>query len=352
MANFENDSVKKWLCIDTDAGVDDAYAIAMALQLADNFGYEIKFITTVFGNCGLEQVIKNVAKTRAACGKSFLSGPSILRGCNHPIIKETLIDATYFHGLDGLGNNDFPDEEHGAPEGNTAAQEIIKICYDAKAQGAHLTLVMLGPLTNLARAIQIDESCLVDVGSIVIIGGCGNGRGNIGRTTEFNVTADCEGASIVFSWLAERNKLCTLVSWELTLAHSIPWSLFDDLNSEENASKSRLNNFLREIAQCSYCPSKRVHIPHFSDPSEHFHGAVVCDALAMAVALDPDSLIVSSHDVNTEVELAGHFTRGQTVVDWGCYDGVIRPKNCRWVTKVDDSAYQKLFRDTYVSSWS
>jgi purine nucleosidase len=342
-----SEAEKKWLCIDTDAGVDDAFALAMGMQLAPIYGFDIKFITTVFGNCGLEQVIKNVAKTRAACGKDCLSGPSIIRGCEHPIIKETLIDATYFHGQDGLGNNSFPDEESGVLDGNNAAHEIIKMCYESKEQGAQLTLLMLGPLTNLARAIQIDETCLMHVDKLVIIGGCGNGHGNVRRTTEFNVNADCEGASIVFTWLADNNKLCTLVSWELTLATSIPWQIFDELNSEESTKKCRLNHFLSEISQFSYAFTKRNPIPHFSDPGEHFNGAVICDALAMAVALNPDSVITSSHDVNTEVELAGHITRGQTVVDWGCYDGIIRPKNCKWVMQIDDDVYRQMFRDIY-----
>lgn len=345
MALFQPE--KKWLCIDTDAGVDDAFALAMGMKLAPSYGFDIKLITTVFGNCGLEQVIKNVAKTRAACGKDNSSGPTIVRGCEHPIIKETLIDATYFHGGDGLGNNTFADEESGVLDGNNAANEIIKMSYESKHQGASMTLLMLGPLTNLASAIQIDDSFLLDVESLVIIGGCGNGHGNVGRTTEFNVNADCEAASIVFSWLADHNKLCTLVSWELTLATSIPWQIFDELNSEENMKTSRLNHFLSEISRFSYSFTKRNPIPHFSDPGEHFNGAVICDALAMAVALNPDRVIVSSHDVNTEVELAGRITRGQTVVDWGCYDGIIRPKNCKWIMKIDDSVYQQMFRQIY-----
>lgn len=310
----------------------------------------MKFISTVFGNCGLDQVIKNVAKTRAACGKDSSTGPVIIRGCEHPIIKETLIDATYFHGLDGLGNNSFPDEDSGVTDDtNRAAHEIIRITAEAKAKNVALTLLMLGPLTNLARAIQIDDHFLLDVSSLVIIGGCGNGHGNVRRTTEFNVTADCEGASVVFTWLADHNKLCTLVSWELTLQYAVPWPVFDELNTEENAKKSRLNHFLKDISHHSYAPSKRMPIPHFSHPGEHFNGAVICDALAMAVALNPDNLIATSHDVNAEIELAGHITRGQTVVDWGCYDGIVRNHNCRWIMSVDIAVFVDMFRKMYTA---
>lgn len=339
---------KKWLVIDTDAGVDDAFAIAMALKTAHQYGYEIRAITTVFGNCSLDQVIKNVSKVRAACGMDLHTGPRIYRGCDDPIIKEFKMDAAYFHGKDGLGNNDFVDEDSGVlDDGNDAAGQLITICREAKQCNAAVTLLTLGPLTNLAAAIKMDDNLVLSIDSLVIIGGCGNGHGNVRRTAEFNVAADPEAAAIVFDNLAAKSKICTVVSWELTLATPIPWEVFDELNSTESAKRSRLNRFLREISTFSYCPGKREPIPHFSIPGEHFNGAVVCDALAMAVALNPEAMIRSSHTVNAEVELCGTLTRGQTVVDWGCYDGIIRPKNCNWVMEANNEAYIEMFKAIY-----
>lgn len=324
----------------------------MAFKLSSKYSYKLQFITTVFGNCSLNQVIKNVSKIRYSCNYNYLNGPSIFKGCSHPIIKETMMDATYFHGDDGLGNNNFPEQEsgiidHDENNNNNAAEEIIKFCMKSHQNNEKTTLVMLGPLTNLARAIQIKDDIVNYIDTIVIMGGCGNGHGNVRRTTEFNITADCEAAAIVFANLTQYNKKCVIVSWELTLANTIPWTLFDQLNSEETDKVSTISHFLREISLFSYNPQKREPLAHFSVPSEHFNGAVICDALAIAIALNPTELIKHSQSVHVDVELKGELTRGQTVVDWGCYDGIIRTKNCDWVLQVNNNVFIEMFRSMY-----
>jgi inosine-uridine nucleoside N-ribohydrolase len=77
--------------------VDDAVALSMGMKQASKYNYEIKMITTVFGNCSLDNVLKNVAKTRAACGLDAASGPAMVRGESEPLAGER-IDAGYFHG--------------------------------------------------------------------------------------------------------------------------------------------------------------------------------------------------------------------------------------------------------------
>jgi purine nucleosidase len=335
----------------SDAGVDDAYALVMAIKLSQQHNYQLKLITTVFGNCSLPQVIQNVSKIRHACGLSTDTGPKISSGCCHPIIKETMMDATYFHGNDGLGNNTFPSQESGIEDENLnrAAEDLIQLCHEAKEKNEKVTLIMLGPLTNLARAISIQDDIVTYLDEIYIMGGCGNGHGNVKRTTEFNITADCEAASIVFNNLCQHEKLCTIISWELTLENTIPWDLFDEMNSEESDKTSSISSFFRGISQFSYHPDKRIPIPHFSIPSEHFHGAVICDALAVAIALDPQNLIQSQTLVHVDVELKGELTRGQTVVDWGCYDGIVRTKNCQWVLVAKSDVFVEMFRKMYSS---
>lgn len=335
------------MVVDTDAGVDDAFALAMALRLAASFDYEVKHISTVFGNCGLEQVVKNVAKCRKAAAKCG-QWPTLSKGSAHPIIKENMLDASYFHGLDGLGNNDFPDEPSGIQDSDKhSAEVLIDLLAEAKELGKEVTVVMLGPLTNLAEALKRKSSLLEEVHRLVVMGGCGNARGNVRRTTEFNVQADPEAASIVFSHLLNTRKLCTLVSWELTLKATIPWDLFDELNSESSCSKATLNHFLSKISAHSYHVEKREHIGDCSS-SDCRPGAVVCDAVAMAVALcSEEEMVTESKDVNVEVELEGSITRGQTVVDWGCFDGVERLPNCRWVLDVDHAKFCRMFSDIY-----
>jgi purine nucleosidase len=251
-----------------------------------------------------------------------------------------------------MGNNNFPEEIQESDVLDVCAvDKLIAMSHAAEEAHALLTMVFLGPLTNLAHAINKDVSFLKKIHRIVIIGGCGNGRGNVHRTTEFNITADPEAASIAFNAFAQHNIICTIVSWELTLAHSIPWSLYNTYMNKEMASKSRLNNFLNEICAFSFGNTqKQISIPNADNnnnanhpPGERFSGAVICDMLAMAVALNPSELIKSSEQVNVEIELHGTLTRGQTVVDWGCFDGVNRVKNCDWIMEINDSYLYNMF---------
>lgn len=320
----------------------------MAFQLAGKYNYEIKAITTVFGNCGLDHVVRNVAKTRAANGRDAASGPPMYLGESHAL-EGSCIDAGYFHGADGLGNNSFPEEPTGILEGTASAvDQIVALCNEGYQKNIPVTLLTLGPLTNFAKAIQKDRAILKKLDRIVTIGGCGNARGNIGRTTEFNVAADPEAMNYVMTVLLEEGVVCTLVSWELTLAYSIPWALYDEVMSPEFAAKSRLNHFLKEICQFSFgSPHLRLPVKHYSHPDEHFGGAVICDVLAMAVALNPDYIIRDSEEVHVEVELEGKLTRGQTVVDWGCFDGIERKKNCDWISRIDLDVYQSMFREIF-----
>lgn len=254
----------------------------MAMTHAAKHDYDIRMFTTVFGNCSLDQVIKNVSKCRSAAS---CPGIKISRGCEFPIIKESLLDAAYFHGLDGLGNTSFPDEEHGISATDlSSAHHLLDIAAKAKHLGIELTVVMLGPLTNLAEAIRLDASFVGHIHHLVVMGGCGNARGNVFRTTEFNVVSDPEAASIVFHNLLENNKMCTIVSWELTLLATIPWKLFDELNNEERAKTSKLNNFLYHISSYSYGESKRGGSADCGEGSAR-PGAVICDAVAVAVAI-------------------------------------------------------------------
>lgn len=327
--------------------MDDAVALSMGMKMAHKYNYEIKMISAVFGNCSLDRVVKNVAKTRAACGLDATTGPPLYMGESIPLVAERM-DAGYFHGEDGLGNNSFDDEPTGIKDGEHAVDALLATCAEGFERKIPVTLLTLGPLTNLAKAIQKDNSILTHIDRLVVIGGCGNARGNVGRTTEFNVCADPEAMNYVLSALLDAGILCTIVSWELTLAYSIPWSLYDEMMSTSSSQRSRLNNFLREICQFSFkSPHLRHPVPHYSHPDEYFGGADICDALAMAIALNPEEIIVLSEKVNVEVELEGKITRGQTVVDWGCFDAVVRKKNCDWILKIHHDVYLRMFRELF-----
>ncbi|CAE8725109.1 unnamed protein product, partial [Polarella glacialis] len=161
--------------------VDDAVALCMALKLAERCGYEMKLITTCFGNCSLDQVCVNVAKCLVACSPgSEVQGPRIVRGASR-CLEGAVIDATFFHGQDGLGDAGLPEPPAavvptvGVNGDREAAVEIIALCREASSVGAVVSLVMLGPLTNLALALQqaglllalvVSPVCFVPTGTL------------------------------------------------------------------------------------------------------------------------------------------------------------------------------------------
>ncbi|CAE8595480.1 unnamed protein product, partial [Polarella glacialis] len=222
--------------------VDDAVALCMALKLAERCGYEMKLITTCFGNCSLDQVCVNVAKCLVACSPgSEVQGPRIVRGASR-CLEGAVIDATFFHGQDGLGDAGLPEPPAavvptvGVNGDREAAVEIIALCREASSVGAVVSLVMLGPLTNLALALQQEPMLPKMLPKLVIMGGCGNGHGNCGRVSEFNVMADPEAAAKVFA--ADWPDL-TVASWETSLASSVPWPIFDKLLYSKEGQRSK-----------------------------------------------------------------------------------------------------------------
>ncbi|CAE7190571.1 NSNH, partial [Symbiodinium necroappetens] len=237
--------------------VDDAIAICMALQLAERSNFELKLITTCFGNCSLEQVTVNVAKCLAAVKPA--QRPLVANGAAH-CLAGTAIDASHFHGHDGLGDAQTPEPPAellpgtGAPG---AVAELLALAQRARHEGADLILVTLGPLTNLALALRENPKLPEMLTEVFVMGCCGNGRGNHGRVTEFNVHADPEAAAEVFAASWER---LTVASWELTVLATVPWPRFDRLL----ASNSEVGKFLAAIA----------HLPYVRDPSKIERGGL------------------------------------------------------------------------------
>ncbi len=187
--------------------------------------------------------------------------------------------------------------------------------------------------------------------------------------SEFNVISDVEAASLTFAGWDPKDDVTfnvisdvisdiisdgsaappalplrpiQVVSWDLCVQDPLPWPLYDELIGNNNTGV--VANFLSRI--CKHVYSDNKHDANRSDA-----GAVICDALAVAIAIDP-SVIAASAMVHVEVETEGTCTRGMTVVDWGCYDGVQRNKNVQWVTRADLGKYVDLLRATVASSES
>ncbi|MEO5829659.1 MAG: nucleoside hydrolase, partial [Rhodanobacter sp.] len=199
------------LLIDTDPGVDDALAILMAYAHADIAGLSI-----AAGNVGLGHTVRN------ACTLVDLVGMStpVFAGCATPLVRAPEEDAAFVHGEDGFGDVGFA-EPAAVVSAESAALALLRLTRERPGE---LTLVALGPLTNLALALRLDPSLPDRVARLVVMGGAVTGHGNTGKVpAEFNIGFDPEAAHVVF----EAFPAFDLVDWEATLRHAFDNAEFD-----------------------------------------------------------------------------------------------------------------------------
>ena len=296
------------LLIDTDPGVDDALAILMAHAQAEVVGLSI-----AAGNVGLGHTVANAMKLVGLIGVPT----PVFAGCAVPLVAPAE-DAGFVHGADGFGDTGYlPSASHAADE--HAAVAIVRL---ARAHPGELTLVALAPLTNLALALRLDPQLPSRIARLVIMGGAVTGRGNTRHVpAEFNIGFDPEAAHIVFScWPA-----FDLVDWEACLRHAIAFGHFDALIAADD-DRAR---FYAAISRKARTFNQTRGRP----------GMIAADALAMAVALEPD-IVIRSERHPVAVELGGALTRGATVVDWE--NRLDRPANARIVREVDQARFEAL----------
>ena len=171
--------------IDCDTGVDDSAAILTAGQLS---AIEIRGISTVAGNVPLANTVKNTLKICELMGREI----PVYAGAAKPL-RVPYIDASYFHGTDGLGGAVLPEPTHKARE--LKAWEALY--QEAVKQKGNLNLIAIGPLTNVATALTLYPDLKDYLEKILIMGGAASG-GNITACAEFNVYADPDAAQTVF----------------------------------------------------------------------------------------------------------------------------------------------------------
>jgi len=175
--------------IDCDPGLDDAVALLAAFGAKD---LDVLAITTVAGNVKGDQTATNACIIREVADPG--SRVPVCAGAPRPLLRDP-VTAEDFHGSTGLGNIDFPDPKLGQ-EQTHAVNKIIRACKDAKANP--LTLIVTGPMTNIALALAMDPEIEDGIAEIVLMGGADTEGGNITPYAEFNVFADPHAAAAVF----------------------------------------------------------------------------------------------------------------------------------------------------------
>lgn len=301
------------MIIDTDAGVDDAQAIMMALASP---GVAVEAITTVTGNIHVDKVVANVLAVLDIMKKDA----PVYRGADRPLIANWSPEEQV-HGQDGLGNwKDRPPTQRRA-ESEHAVNALLRLANQAPGQ---YTLVALGPLTNIALAAQLDPSFPAKIKQFVFMGGTIQAMGNAANlTSEFNIYCDPEAAYMALRAFP----MSTMLSWETTMAHPMTWAQFEALTGLDTDAA----RFMKATSSVTAELIK----------SYQYDGYLLPDPLAMAITVQPD-LIRKSAEYAVIVELHGAHTRGQTIIDYRGRSGH-RP-NVRVVQELDMDGVAALYR--------
>ena len=191
--------------IDTDTASDDAVALVLAMQ---HPGVQIEAITVVAGNVPVDQGVQNALYTVELCGQSI----PVYRGMPGPLIRP-LETAQSVHGQDGMGDIGLP-----LTGRSPAPAHAVQVLIDTIHQFAgDITLVTLGPLTNIAVALRQDPSIAQAVSECIIMGGTGRGHGNVTPVAEYNFWVDPEAAQIVF----ESGMPIKMVGWDISRTYAV-----------------------------------------------------------------------------------------------------------------------------------
>ena len=276
----------RMIIIDTDIGIDDAMAILLALKSPE---LDLVGLTTIYGNANCSQTSINALKLLELAGRNDIP---VAKGSDIPLIIMPHHKATHVHGEDGLGNSNLP-----MPKGKvleiSAAQFIIKKVLENPGE---ITLVPIGPLTNIALAVKIEPKIINLVKEVVIMGGAATVCGNVTPVAEANIWQDPHAASIVFS-----------AGWPLTmLGLDVTTKVIqteDYLNNIYSA-----NNYATNIIKAVTPFYQDFYFKCFGSRNLHTH-----DPSTIAYLLNPE--LFTTQSVSVIVETEGRCA-GQTIPDF------------------------------------
>jgi len=274
------------IILDTDPGIDDALAI---LYLAAHREAEIVAVGSVHGNVPAPVGAANALRILELVG---LGDVPVAVGARRPL-AQTLQTAEFVHGADGLGGHAGP-LPRAQPTSESAAQQLVRL---ARSRPGELTLLALGPLTNLALALLLEPELPRLLRSVVVLGGALAAPGNLTPHAESNLWHDPEAADLVFD--AGFANL-TLVGIHITDAARADSRWLADVSALESP-RARFATLLLE---------------HYAGFFAATFGRRMCtlhDPVAAAIMLDPD--LATYRDVALAVELRGTHTRGQLIAD-------------------------------------
>lgn len=298
--------------IDCDPGTDDAVALWLALGAPELL--DVRLVTVVGGNVGLAATLHNA---RAVVGLSGRTVP-VVAGADRPLLGR-FADAAEVHGVDGLGGIGLPD---GPPAAPGLAADAIRAALRGAAPDS-VTLVGLGPATNLALALAIEPTLAERVREIVLMTGAW-GEGNVTPSAEFNAYNDPEALAVLLA----SGRPVTLVTLDLTNQALCTPARTQALLASGTGACTRATGAIWQAVPPSRRSGGAGHEQH--------------DACAVAWLLAPD--LFTYRPAHVAVELSRGLTRGRTVVDR--WDRVGEIPNARVLENLDAEGFFALLGRT------
>jgi purine nucleosidase len=301
----------KQILIDTDPGIDDALAILLALASPE---VTMEGITTVHGNCSVDQATINALSILELAGAK---GITVAKGFPLPLVQPSLL-APETHGDTGLGYAKLP-EPRGRPEVRHGGDFLIE---KIMSNPGEITLVAIGPLTNVAFAIRKEPRIIEAVRGVIVMGGAIRYPGNASPLAEYNVFVDPHAAHMVY----HSGMPITLVPLDVTYQCILTP---DDVKRLQK-NPSRIGRFVDD--------STRFYM-EFHDEYQQIHGCAINDPLALALTFAPE--LCDYQELYVDVDISGGISMGKTFAD---FHGLARKRpNMKVALSVRAQDFMELF---------
>jgi purine nucleosidase len=309
------------LILDVDTGIDDSLALLYAAASPE---VELVAVTCVAGNVDAQQVAVNTLAVLELAGRGDVE---VALGRTTPLVR-TLETTPETHGPRGLGYAELPP----AAASLSDRHAVDLLIDEARKAPGEITLVTLGPLTNLAIAVLREPELPRLLRSYVLMGGAYRSPGNTAPTTEWNINVDPDAAKVVFSaWTAARaadpsigrpialgldvtERAKILPDHVVALARRAGSTPDDSLALARGEDPMRATRSVASNPIVRFVADALRFYMEFHSRYDGFYGAFIHDPLAVAAALDPS--LISTEALAVDIELGGTLTTGETVTDW------------------------------------
>ncbi len=270
------------IIIDTDPGIDDSMAIFFALNSPE---LEVIGLTTVFGNVHVDLATTNALRLLEIAGRTDIP---VAKGAANSLVGDYSNPPTFIHGDDGQGNVHLPPPTT-SPIDQSSAQFIVE---QVMAAPGEITLVPIGPLTNIALAIRLEPRIVQNVKQVVLMGGNALVPGNSSPAAEANIHDDPEAADVVFG-----------AGWPLTMVGL-------DVTTKASMTDQHLQRYARSTSPMAQHIARINPLYHeFSKRVNGVSGLLVHDSTAIAYLLMPDAFTTKQWAVRVETQ---GISRGKT----------------------------------------